>query len=96
MVTWCIPCIYDPNLGLRTFSAHMPLTFVSGHMCCKRPKAKVLGSYIRGIHQVAMIHVIYMLIVWYKTPFFTEWCICDINYLSQLRAMAAISVYVCV
>ena len=59
----------------------------------RRPR--FLGSYIRGIHQVAMIHVIYMLIVWYKTLFFTEWCICDINYLSQHRAMAAISVYVC-
>ena len=29
-------------------------------MCCKRPKAEVLGSYIRGVHQITMIHVIYI------------------------------------
>ena len=35
----------------------------------------------------------YTLIAWYKDAiFFTKWCICDIYYLCQHRAMAAISV----
>ena len=62
MVTWCILRIYDPNQGQRKFAVHMSQVKAEGHMCCKLPKAEVLGLHICGIHQVNMIHVIYTLI----------------------------------
>ena len=64
-------------------------------MRCKHLKAEVLGSHIREIHQITMIHVIYTLIAWCKDAiFFTKWCICNIYNMRQHRAMAAISVYI--
>ena len=63
-------------------------------MRCKLLKAEVLGSYMRRMHQVTMIHVIYTLIAWYKDAIFTKCCICDIYNLRQHRVMAAISVYI--
>ena len=60
MVTWCIPCIYNTNQGQRMFAVHVLCAKGEGHMRCKLPKAEVLGSYIRGIHQLTMIHVIYI------------------------------------
>ena len=71
-----------------------PENIGSGHMRRKLPKAEVLGSYIRGIHHVTMIHVIYTLIAWYEDAIFTKWCICNIYRLRQHRAMATISVYI--
>ena len=58
-----------------------------------RAEGEVLGSYIHGIHQVTMIHVIYMLITRYKDTIFTKWCMCDIYNLCQHRVIAATSVY---
>ena len=72
MVTWCIPRIYNPNRGQRTFAVHTTRGKGEGHMHCKRPKAEVLGSYIRGIHQVTMIYVIYTLIARYNDTIFYE------------------------
>ena len=74
---------------------HVPRAFGLGHMHCKRPKADVLGSYIRGIHHVSMIHVIYTLIAWYKDTIFYQVVYMQyIYWRCQHRAMAAISVYV--
>ena len=53
---------------------HMPRADNEGHMRCKHLKVEVLGLYIRGIHHITMIHVIYMLIA-QRRHFFTKWCI---------------------
>ena len=44
------------------FEAHMPQTKGEGDLHCKLSMAEVGGSYIHGIHQVTMIHIIYTLI----------------------------------
>ena len=54
--------IRPENLGQRKFAVHMPLAFGLWHMHRKLPLAEVGGSYIRGIHQVTIIHIIYTLI----------------------------------
>ena len=72
MVTWCIPRIYDLNQGQGKFAVHMLRAEGRGHMHCKLSKSEVLGSYIHGIHQVTMIHVIYTLIGWYKDTILYE------------------------
>ena len=48
--------------GQRKFAANMPLAFSLGHMHRKLLMAEFGGSYIRGIHQATMIHIIYTLI----------------------------------
>ena len=87
MVTCGVFCVYtyDPNWGQRKFAN-----------CSKLPKAGVLGSYIREIHQVAMIHVIYTLIARYKDA-----CVYKVVYMRYiLKTCASIGqwpplVYIC-
>ena len=53
MVTWCIPCIYNPRTKARGSL---------WHTCRKLPLVLVLGSYMRGIHRVIMIHILHIIL----------------------------------
>ena len=61
---------------------------------CPKPKAEVLGSYIRGIHQVTMIHVYANRQVQRRHFLQSGVYVIRICSLRQHRAMAAICVYI--
>ena len=78
------------------FSVHMPRAEVEGHIYVLQMSE---GRGFRVIytrnkpnnHDSCNIYANRLV---QRRHFFTKWCICDIYYLRQHRAMAAISVYI--
>ena len=58
--------VQNACIHIRICNINHGYVFGSGHMHRKLPLASVFGSYICGIHQVTMIHIIYVLIAGYE------------------------------